>query len=216
MTSTDGFLASVSATAPDGEEFILSDNTFVSTGVPGEYTVTARNIDEAADFYVSVGSLREGEQAAVPRIHDDRRTWDIELFALPVLSDPTTVISVTTEGDLEVEAAVTDAVGNVLVYPDEVIAGTGTIMVTGASASDRLIVTGISGSGAVRIQAGHSPIADARLRADVRRRRARRREHVRRRTDRHAAGRRRTTQRRRGRRRHTRRQLRRFRGCRVR
>jgi hypothetical protein len=160
VTSTDGLLASVSATSPDGEEFALSDNMFVSTGVAGEYTITARNVDEAGDFYVSVDSFHEGAQAGESATATIGGPGEIELFALPFVSDPTTIISVTTEGDLSVEATITDAFGNVLVYADHVIAGTDTILVDGGSGSDRVIVNGISGSGTVQIDArGISPIA---------------------------------------------------------
>jgi len=164
VSSADGLGAGVSITDPSGALFDQGGSFFVSDGAPGAYTITARNVNEPGTYFVSVAPLHElpdnGAELSVEGTIDGQ--GDIEAFALPVVDDPLTFVTIATDGDLEVDAAVTDALGNVIVESTDTANGINSIMVPGSSGSDRLIVTGLSGGGSFRAVArGLTPIAVA-------------------------------------------------------
>jgi hypothetical protein len=152
-SATYGAVARVDVIGPNGEEFDQADGSFVSSGDPGTYTITVHNDDNPGDFLVSIDSLHELSTTG-PVAGTIGGTGDVEMFALSPDADPDTFLTITTDGDLVVQATITDPGGNVLVYPDRQITGSDTAVIPIPAGSGVLIIDSVSGSGTVDVGAG--------------------------------------------------------------
>ena len=137
---------------PEGDEFAQTDALFVSNGGSGTYTFTVRGFDSAGSFRISADKPNSVAVAEdVSEAGAIREFGDVEVFEVDVPPDPLTFVTITTDGDLEVDATITNAFGNVVAFASTTIAGADTITVADPDGPHRIAVTGISGSGTVRV-----------------------------------------------------------------
>ena len=151
VTSAD-LGAELGVDGPQGEEFPQIDNVFLSSGVAGEYMLTVRGFESPVDFQISADELPPLDSGDIaPGAASISGPGDIDVLGVELPDDPIESVTITADPGLEVDAMVTDSFGNEVGRTSGPVAGSALVTLLDASGPHFVIVTGVSGTGAVKV-----------------------------------------------------------------
>ena len=151
VTSVD-LGAELGVDGPQGEEFPQIDNVFLSSGVAGEYMLTVRRPSSPVDFQISADELPRLDSGDIaPGAASISGPGDIDVLGVELPDDPIESVTITADPGLEVDAMVTDSFGNEVGRTSGPVAGSALVTLLDASGPHFVIVTGVSGTGAVKV-----------------------------------------------------------------
>jgi len=147
--------ATLDVDGPNGREYAQGPGLFVSDGTPGTYTFTVRTYVPDFGFHIATETLPPaGSPGGGPITESVTQPGDLVLLRLDVPDGASRFVTIATDEDLQVDAAVTDTSGNPTAFSTEPISGFGALTLTDAPGPHVVIITGVAGSGAVQVVSG--------------------------------------------------------------